>query len=84
MREGTTKEIISKLYPTMKNSGHLTTDSPAARMCYRILVNAFLNADSRSVLMTHREEMIGDLNSFLEEIEGDISPQVKCKHIILS
>ena len=77
MREGTTKDVISKLYPAMKKNGHLTTDSPAARMCYRILVNAFSNTDSRFVLMTHREELIGDLNSFLEEIEGDISPQVK-------
>merc|ERR1712018_263234 len=46
-------------------------------MCFRILVNSFNDVGSRSVLMASREEIIGDLNTFLEETEGEISPHVE-------
>ena len=76
VREGIPKESTSLLYKLFKSHKMLSKDSPPTRMCLRILVNCFAKESSRSVMLQNREELIGDLNSFLEEADNEISPQV--------
>ena len=75
-REGMSKDVTSKFITLIEKHKLTSTDSSEARMCLRILVNAFSKECSRSVLMDFREKIIGDLNSLLEDSEGEISPQV--------
>ena len=77
VREGIiSQDIGSKLYKTIKSNKLLTTDSPSTRMCLRILVNFFSSEPSRKVMLLYREDIIGEINTILEDSEQDISPQV--------
>ena len=69
-------EIASKLYQLIKANLH-KTDSPHTRMCLRIIVSFFQAAESRIIVQKNREDIIGDINSLIEESENDISPQVE-------
>lgn len=78
VREGIiSQDIGSKLYKTIKSNKLLTTDSPSTRMCLRILVNFFSSEPSRKVMLLYREDIIGEINTILEDSEQDISPQVE-------
>jgi len=78
VREGIiSQDIGSKLYKTIKSNKLLTTDSPSTRMCLRILVNFFSSEPSRKVMLLYREDIIGEINTILEDNEQDISPQVE-------
>ena len=77
VREGIlSQDIGSKLYKMIKSNKLLTTDSPSTRMCLRILVNFFSSEPSRKVMLLYREDIIGEINTILEDSEQDISPQV--------
>ena len=77
VREGIlSQDIGSKLYKMIKSNKLLTTDSPSTRMCLRILVNFFSSEPSRKVMLLYREDIIGEINTILEDSETDISPQV--------
>lgn len=78
VREGIlSQDIGSKLYKMIKSNKLLTTDSPSTRMCLRILVNFFSSEPSRKVMLLYREDIIGEINTILEDSEQDISPQVE-------
>ena len=56
----------------------LNSDSPHTRMCLRILVSFFGSDTSRTVIKQNREDIIGDINSLVEDSsEKEISPQVE-------
>jgi len=78
VREGIiSQDIGSKLYKIIKSNKLLITDSPSTRMCLRILVNFFASEPSRKVMLLYREDIIGEINTILEDSEQDISPQVE-------
>jgi len=78
VREGIiSQEIGSKLYKIIKSNKLLTTDSPSTRMCLRILVNFFKSEESRKVMLLYREDIVGEINTLIEDCDQEISPQVE-------
>jgi len=77
VRDGVSKDLASKLYKMMKSHRMLISDSPQTRMCLRVLVSFFTKEASRAVLLEHREDLIGDINSLVEEANKEVSPQVE-------
>jgi len=78
VREGiSNQDLGSKLYKIIKSNKLLSSDSPSTRMCLRILVNYFATEPSRRVMLLYREDIIGEINTFIEDSEQDISPQVE-------
>jgi len=78
VREGiTSQDIGSKLYKIIKSNRLLTKDSPSTRMCLRILVNFFKSEASRKVMLLYREEIVGEINTLIEDCEQELSPQVE-------
>ena len=81
-RESTTTEIAEKLYSLIKSNSLIgSSDSPQTRMSLRLLVSFFKNDPSRDVVLSKREEIIGDVNTLVEDLTGQesISPQVSFK-----
>lgn len=78
VREGIiSQDIGSKMYKIIKSNKLLTTDSPSTRMCLRILVNFFKSEESRKVMLLYREEIVGEINTLIEDCDQEISPQVE-------
>jgi len=72
------QNIASKLFTLIQSHKMLNSDSPHTRMCLRILVSFFGADISRSVIKQHREDIIGNVNSLVEDSsEEEISPQVE-------
>ena len=78
-REGLSKSSALKAYNLFKTHSLLSSgsDSAATRMSLRILVNCFSKEESRIVMLQEREQIIGDINTLIESIDGEISPQVE-------
>ena len=77
VREGiSNQDLGSKLYKIIKSNKLLSSDSPSTRMCLRILVNYFATEPSRRVMLLYREDIIGEINTLIEDCAQDVSPQV--------
>ena len=72
------QNIALKLYTLIQSNKMLNSDSPHTRMCIRLLVSFFGADTTRNVIKQHREDIIGNINSLVEDSsEAEISPQVE-------
>lgn len=78
------REMATKLYKIIKTNKLLSYDSPQTRMCLRLLVSYFAKESSRSVMLDHREDIIGDVNTLVEDCQEELSPQVHIFSFFLS